>query len=119
VGVLLCALYLGGIAPRMGFASARQLLAPSLIVGWVWRLWVFLAALASVPGLYRTHFFDPSQGRVAVRLLELFWGRSHRLRRGRRLAGVGNRGVDIARHPAGASRLTAEVSPARRAGISP
>ncbi len=74
VGVLLCALYLGGIGPRMGLVSARQLLAPSLVLGWVWRLWIFLAALASATRLYRTHFFDPSEGRVAVRLLELFGG---------------------------------------------
>lgn len=74
VGVLLSALYLGGIGPRMGFVSARQLLAPSLALGWVWRFWIFLAALASATPLYKTHFFDPSQGRVAVRLLEFFGG---------------------------------------------
>lgn len=74
VGVLLCAFYLGGIGPRMGLASARQLLIPSLVLGWMWRFWVFLAALASVSPLYKTHFFDPSQGRVPVRLLELFGG---------------------------------------------
>ncbi len=74
VGVLLSALYLGGIAPRMGFVSARQLLVPSLVLGWVWRFWAFLAALLSAAPLYRTHFFDPSQGRVAVRLLQLFGG---------------------------------------------
>ncbi len=74
VGVLLCALYLGGMGARMGFVSARQLLGPSLVLGWVWRFWIFLAALASATPLYRTHFFDPSAGRVAVRLLELFGG---------------------------------------------
>ena len=74
VGVLLCALYLGGIGPRMGFGSARQLLVPSLVLGWVWRFWIFLAALASATPLYKTHFFDPSEGRVAVRLLEFFGG---------------------------------------------
>jgi hypothetical protein len=74
VGVLLSAFYLGGIGPRMGLVSARQLLAPSLVLGWVWRFWVFLAALFSVPGLYKTHFFDSSQGRLAVRLLQLFGG---------------------------------------------
>ncbi len=72
VGVLLCALYLGGIGPRLGLASARRLLAPSFVLGWVWRFWIFLAALASATPLFKTHFFDPSQGRVAVRLLELF-----------------------------------------------
>lgn len=72
VGILLCAFYLGGIGPRMGFVSARQLLAPSLVLGWMWRFWIFLAALASATPLYRTHFFDPSKGRVAVRLLEFF-----------------------------------------------
>ncbi len=75
VGVLLCALYLGGIGPRMGLVSARQLLAPSLALGWVWRFWVFLARLASAAApFYKTHFFDPSQGRVAVRLLEFLGG---------------------------------------------
>lgn len=74
VGVLLAAFYLGGIGPRMGLVSARQLLAPSLALGWVWRFWLFLAALLSATSLYKTHFFDPSQGRVAVRLLQLFGG---------------------------------------------
>lgn len=74
VGVLLGAFYLGGIGPRMGFVSARQLMVPSLVLGWVWRFWIFLAALASATPLYRTHFFDPTEGRVAVRLLEFFGG---------------------------------------------
>ena len=74
VGVLLSAFYLGGIGPRLGLVSARQLLPPSLVLGWVWRFWIFLAALATVPGLYKTHFFDPSRGRVGVRLLEFFGG---------------------------------------------
>ena len=72
VGVLLCALYVGGIGRQMGLVSARQFLVPSLVLGWMWRFWIFLAALASVPPLYKTHFFDPSQGHVAVRLLENF-----------------------------------------------
>jgi len=72
VGILLCALYVGGIGPRMGLTSARQLIIPSLVLAWMWRFWTFLAALLSATPLYKTHFFDPSQGRVAVRLLELF-----------------------------------------------
>ncbi len=70
VGVLLGAFYVGGFGPQWGLASARQLLAPSLALGLVWRFWIFLAALASVPPLYKTHFFDPSGGRVVIRLLE-------------------------------------------------
>jgi len=74
VGVLLSGLYLGGIGPRMGLRSPRQLLAPALVLGWAWRFWNFLAALVSAVLGYETHFFDPSQGRVAFRLLELFAG---------------------------------------------
>lgn len=70
VGVLLGALFVGGVGPRVGLTSARQLLAPSLALGGVWRFWAFLARLVSATPIYRTHFFDPSQGRVAVRLLE-------------------------------------------------
>ena len=64
VGLLLSAFYLGGIAPRMGLRSSRQLLAPALVLGWVWRLWVFLATLASAALGHETHFFDPSQFRL-------------------------------------------------------
>ena len=71
VGLLLSALYLGGIGPRMGVLTPRQLLAPALVLGWVWRLWIFLAALVSAFMGYETHFFDPSQGRGAFRLVEL------------------------------------------------
>jgi len=70
VGLVLSGLYLGGIGPRMGVLSPRQLLVPALALGWVWRLWIFLAALVSAVLRYETHFFDPSQGRVAFRLLE-------------------------------------------------
>ncbi len=72
VGILISALYLGGAGARTGYVSARQLLAPSLALGLVWRAWIFLAVLASATGLYRTHFFDPSQGQVGLRLLESF-----------------------------------------------
>lgn len=74
VGVLLCALYVGGMGPRMGLASARQFLVPSLVLGWMWRFWVFLAALVSATPLVKTHFFDPSKGQVGVRLLEFLGG---------------------------------------------
>jgi len=75
VGVLLAAFYLGGIAPRLGEGGEKRLFINSLVIGWVWRVWVFLATLLSafVP-FYKTHFFDPSQGRVAVRLLQSFGG---------------------------------------------
>lgn len=69
VALLISGVYLGGVASRFGLSSARQLLAPALAVGWTWRYWAFLAALlgAAAP-FYKTHFFDPSSGRVAARL---------------------------------------------------
>jgi len=71
VGVLIAGFYLGGIGPRLGLATAKQLLAPALALGWTWRLWVFIATVFSalVP-FYKTHFFDPMQGRIAVRLAQ-------------------------------------------------
>jgi len=72
VGVLASALYLGGMGARAGIGSGKHLLASALALGWVWRLWIFLAALASATGLYKTHFFDPARGSVGVRLLEIF-----------------------------------------------
>ncbi len=69
VAVLLSALFLGGVGARSGYVSARQFLAPSLALGLVWRLWIYLAVLASAAGT-RTHFFDPSGGHVGLRLLE-------------------------------------------------
>jgi polyferredoxin len=54
----------------MGLTSPRQFLAPALALGFVWRLWIFLAALVSVVLGYKSHFFDPSEGRVVFRLLE-------------------------------------------------
>ena len=71
VAVLLCGFYLGGIGPRLGLTSAGQLFLPALVIGWVWRFWVFLAGvLSAVAPFYRTHFFDPSTGRVAIRLAQ-------------------------------------------------
>lgn len=68
--VLLSAFYLGGVGARRGLTEARQLLAPSLVLGWAWRLWVFLAMVfaAFVP-FFKTHFFDPTRGNVPLRLL--------------------------------------------------
>lgn len=68
--VLLSAFYLGGVGARVGLTEARQLLVPSLVLGWVWRAWVYLATLfaAGVP-FFKTHFFDPSRGEVPRRLL--------------------------------------------------
>jgi len=72
VAVLVCGFYLGGMGPRVGLNSAAQLFMPSIVIGWVWRFWAFLAAVlsASFP-FYRTHFFDPSGGRTFVRLAQL------------------------------------------------
>src|SRR5208337_4823111 len=69
--VFLSAFYLGGVGGRMGLTQARQLLVPSLVLGWAWRLWVYLAMLfaAAVP-FYKTHFFDPSRGNIPLRLAE-------------------------------------------------
>lgn len=72
VAVLLCAIYLGGAGAQAGLTSARQLLMPALVIGWVWRFWVFLAAvLSAIVPFYHTHFFDPSEGRIVVRLARL------------------------------------------------
>ncbi|MGD1155197.1 MAG: hypothetical protein ABSA41_05145 [Terriglobia bacterium] len=68
--ILLSAFYLGGMCARLGLTEVRKLLVPSLVLGWTWRLWVYLATLfaAFVP-FHSTHFFDPSGGHVAGRLL--------------------------------------------------
>ena len=70
VGLLLGALYLGGIGPRMGVRTPRQLLVPALVLGWVWRFWVFLAAFVSATLGYKTHFFARSEGSGALRWLQ-------------------------------------------------
>ena len=69
VGILIAAFYLGGVGPLLRLAGGRQLLVPALVLGWTWRLWVFIAMLMSalVP-FYKTHFFDPSLGHVPGRL---------------------------------------------------
>jgi len=69
VGILLAAFYLGGVVPRLGQAGGRQLLVPALVLGWTWRLWVFIAmVISALLPFYKTHFFDPSGGHVAARL---------------------------------------------------
>lgn len=75
IGVLVSALYLGAQGPRLGLAAPRQLLIPSFAIAFAWRLWILLATLLSalVP-FYKTHFFDPSGGRVAVRLAQFVAG---------------------------------------------
>ncbi len=75
VAVILSAFFLGAMAPRLGMTTARQLLAPSLAIAYIWRFFIFLAVLLSamVP-FYKTHFFDPSQGNVAFRLLRFLAG---------------------------------------------
>ena len=73
VGVLVSAFLLGGIGPQLGLNTARQLLVPALVLGWVWRVWVFLAAvLSALLPFYKTHFFDPTGGRIAARLASFF-----------------------------------------------
>jgi hypothetical protein len=75
VAFLLCGFYLGGIGPRLGLATYRRLLLPALVLGWTWRLWIFMATLmtAAAPG-YTTHFFNRAGGSVAARLLGIFGG---------------------------------------------
>jgi len=69
--LFLSAFYLGGVGPRVGLAKARQLLVPSLVLGWTWRLWVFLATVfAALVPFFKTHFFDRSRGGVPLRLAE-------------------------------------------------
>jgi len=51
-------------------AGARQLLVPALVLGWTWRLWVFIATVVSaLLPFYKTHFFGPSRANLPVRLL--------------------------------------------------
>ena len=75
IGVLIAGFYLGGVGPRLGLAIARQLFAPALVLGWTWRLWVFIATVMSaLLPFYRTHFFDPSRGNLPARLAEALGG---------------------------------------------
>jgi hypothetical protein len=75
VGVLLCAIYLGGTAPGLGLTSYGRLLAPAMVLGWTWRFWVLIAAmLSAATPFYKTHFFDPSQGTDVGRLARYFAG---------------------------------------------
>ena len=76
VAVLISGFYLGGVGARLGPPAARppgakDFFVPALAIAWTWRFWIFLAVLLSalVP-FYKTHFFDPSGGNVAVRLAQ-------------------------------------------------
>ena len=73
--LLVGAIYLGGVGARIGLTEASQLLAPSLVLGWVWRFWVYLATVvaAYVP-FFTTHFFDRSRGDIPMRLLRALGG---------------------------------------------
>jgi hypothetical protein len=67
--VFLGAFFLGGIGARTGLTKARQLFVPSLVLGWIWRLWVYLATVfAALVPFFKTHFFDASRGDVPLRL---------------------------------------------------
>lgn len=74
VGILIAAFYLGGVGPRLGLAGGGKLFVPALVLGWTWRVWVFIATLVSALVPYRTHFFDPSLGNVPLRLLRSLGG---------------------------------------------
>ena len=73
--LLVGAIYLGGVGARLGLTEASQLLMPALVLGWVWRFWVYLATLltAYVP-FFTTHFFDRSRGDIPLRLLKALGG---------------------------------------------
>jgi hypothetical protein len=75
MGVIFSAFFLGAMAPRLGMTSSRALLAPSLAIAYAWRFWILLVSLLSalIP-FFKTHFFDPTQGQVAWRLLRFFAG---------------------------------------------
>ena len=73
--VLLGAFYVGGIGARMGLTEGRQLFVPSLVLGWAWRGWVYLATLfAAAMPFFKTHFFNAAGGDVAIRLLKMLGG---------------------------------------------
>jgi hypothetical protein len=73
--ILLSAFYLGGVGARVGLTKARQLLLPSLVLGWAWRAWIYLATVfAALVPFFKTHFFDRSQGDVPMRLLRALGG---------------------------------------------
>jgi hypothetical protein len=75
VAVLIAGFYLGGVGPLLGLRGGRQLLAPALVIGWTWRLWVYIAVLMSaLPGPFKTHFFDRSHGNVPGRLAQALVG---------------------------------------------
>jgi hypothetical protein len=48
---------------------------PALVLGWVWRFWVYLATvLAALVPFFQTHFFDRSRGDIPLRLLKALGG---------------------------------------------
>ncbi|MFB3922798.1 MAG: hypothetical protein ACE145_13825 [Terriglobia bacterium] len=75
VGVFVSAIFLGAQGASLGLRTGRQLLVPSFAIAFAWRLWILLATILSalVP-FYKTHFFDPSQGEVAYRLVRFIAG---------------------------------------------
>ena len=75
VAVLIAGFYLGGVGPLLGLHGGRLLLAPALVLGWTWRVWVYIATLmGAIPTPFRTHFFDRSLGNVPVRLAQALAG---------------------------------------------
>jgi hypothetical protein len=80
VAVLISGLYLGGVGARLGSVAdrpprARDFFVPALVTAWTWRFWIFFATLLSaLLTFYKTHFFDPSRGNMAVRLSQSLAG---------------------------------------------
>jgi hypothetical protein len=70
LAVFISAFFLGAMSHRAGYATAKQLFVPAFALAFVWRFFILLVTLLSafVP-FFKTHFFDPTQGQVAMRLL--------------------------------------------------
>ena len=73
MGVIVSAFFLGAMAWRAGYTTSRQLIAPSFAIAFAWRFWILLVTfLSALVPFFKTHFFDPTEGQVALRLLRFF-----------------------------------------------
>ena len=113
VAALIAGFYLGGVGPLLGLRGGRQLLTPALVLGWTWRLWVYIATLMSaMPTAYRTHFFDRSHGNVQARLAQALAGTA--VESCARLDSVGNRSLDCFCHAARGSSVGKQKAESRK-----
>lgn len=75
IAVLVSAFFLGAMAPRAGYTTSRQLIAPAFAIAFAWRFWILLVTLLSaIFPFFKTHFFNPTDGQIALRLLKSFAG---------------------------------------------